>query len=410
MNWGEEAQARLSQIAACSTTADGVSRLPFSPEHEAALLHIRDWMQRAGLDPEMTVSGTLVGRSATGQGPTLILGSHQDSVPHGGRYDGIMGILLPCLALEKMRAEGRQPAVPIEVVAFADEEGVRFPTALIGPRALAGTLDLAVLDLTDAEGVSIADAMRNFGCAPDQLSGLHRRAEDVLGFVEVHIEQGPVLERAGRALGSVTGICGIERNAVVFTGETGHAGTMPMQGRKDALVAASTFISGVHALAAETDDVRATVGTLRLVPGAVNAIPKRVELVLELRAINNAQRHSLHEAAAALARQSAAAMGCTVHFEKTYQQDAVLCDDRLQALVSDAIQSVQGEGDVLALPSGATHDASAMADLCPVAMMFVRCRGGVSHRPDESVTDSDLNAAVQSLDQFLDSISEEAVS
>ena len=152
MNWGEEAQARLSRIAACSTTAEGVSRLPFSGEHAAALDHIRGWMERAGLTPEMTASGTLVGRSSQGEGPTLILGSHQDSVPHGGRYDGIMGVLLPCLALEKMQLEGRQPAVPVEVVAFADEEGVRFPTALIGPRALAGTLDPAALDLTDAGG------------------------------------------------------------------------------------------------------------------------------------------------------------------------------------------------------------------------------------------------------------------
>lgn len=400
MNWGEEAQARLSRIAACSTTAEGVSRLPFSGEHAAALDHIRGWMVRAGLMPEMTASGTLVGRSAKGEGPTLILGSHQDSVPHGGRYDGIMGVLLPCLALEKMQLDGRQPAVPVEVVAFADEEGVRFPTALIGPRALAGTLDPAALDLTDADGISIAEAMAGFGGSPDQLSTLQRRPEDVLGFVEVHIEQGPVLENAGLALGTVTGICGIERNAIVFTGETGHAGTMPMAGRKDALVAAADFISGINALAQEQGDVRATVGTLSLAPGAVNAIPKRVELVLELRAIDDAQRQSLHDAARALAAQSAAAMGCGISFERTYSQAAVLCDPRLQARIADAVTATQG-GTGFDLPSGATHDASAMSDLCPVAMMFVRCRGGVSHRPDEFVTDADMALAVDALDHLL---------
>lgn len=401
MNWGEEAQARLSRIAACSTTSDGVSRLPFSAEHAAALLQIREWMQRAGLEPEMTSSGALIGRASSGEGPTLMLGSHQDSVPHGGRYDGIMGVLLPCLALEKMLGEGHRPSVPIEVVAFADEEGVRFPTALIGPRALAGTLDPAVLDLTDVDGISIAQAMRDFDCDPDQLAALQRRPKDMLGFIEVHIEQGPVLEQAGHALGTVTGICGIERNAVIFTGETGHAGTMPMAGRKDALVAASQFISGVHALALESGEVRATVGTLSLTPGAVNAIPKRVELVLELRAIDEAQRQSVHEACRQLAQQSAEALSCTLSFERTYQQAAVLCDPRLQAKVSQAVEAIQGHR--FDLPSGATHDASAMSDLCPVAMMFVRCRGGVSHRPDEFVTEADLDTTIQALCQLLDS-------
>lgn len=400
MNWGEEAQARLGRIAGCSTTTDGVSRLPFSAEHRAALPLIQDWMDRAGLQPEMTASGALIGRMRERRdGPVLLLGSHQDSVPHGGRYDGIMGVLLPCLALERMRQEGREPAVPIEVVAFADEEGVRFPTALIGPRALAGTLDPCVLDLQDAAGISVAQAMQDFGCAPDHLPSLQRRPKDVLGFVEVHIEQGPVLEQTGLALGTVTGICGIERNAVVFTGETGHAGTMPMIGRKDALVAAARFIDGVHALALAAEGVRATVGTLGLEPGAVNAIPKRVALVLELRAVDDAQRDSMHAACARLAQDSAEALGCGLHFERTYSQGAVLADPALQARVAAAVEATQGEA--FALPSGATHDASAMADLCPIAMMFVRCRGGVSHRPDEFVSDSDLEAAVEALIHLL---------
>ncbi|MEC8275833.1 MAG: hydantoinase/carbamoylase family amidase [Pseudomonadota bacterium] len=271
---------------------------------------------------------------------------------------------------------------------------------MIGPRALAGTLHPAALDLTDADGISIAEAMAGFGGSPDQLPTLRRRPDDVLGFVEVHIEQGPVLENAGLALGTVTGICGIERNAIVFTGETGHAGTMPMAGRKDALVAASRFISGINALAQEQGDVRATVGTLSLAPGAVNAIPKRVELVLELRAIDDAQRHDMHDAARALAAQSAAAMGCGISFERTYSQDAVLCDPELRARVADAVTATQS-GTGFDLPSGATHDASAMSDLCPVAMMFVRCRGGVSHRPDEFVTDADMALAVDALDHLL---------
>ena len=402
MNWGEEAQARLAQVATCSTTEDGVSRLPFSAEHDSALLMIREWMERASLEAEMTVSGTLIGRNKERDGPVLVLGSHQDSVPNGGRYDGIMGVLLPCLALERMHGEGRAPRMPIEVVAFADEEGVRFPTALIGPRALAGTLDPSVLDLLDADGISIAQAMRDFGAEPDQLGSLCRRPEDVRGFIEVHIEQGPILEQRGLALGSVTGICGIERNAVVFTGETGHAGTMPMVGRKDALVAASSFISGVHQLAVETGDVRATVGTISVSPGAVNAIPKRVEVVLELRAIDDGQREKIHQSCRQVAAQSAEAFSCEFQFEQTYQQAAVLCDPDLLQKVSKAVKDTQGQA--FELPSGATHDASAMSDLCPVAMMFVRCRGGVSHRPDEYVTDADLDTAIEALCRLLESL------
>lgn len=401
MNWGEEAQARLSQIAAFSTTVDGVSRLPFSAEHQSALPLICEWMERAGLKPEMTISGTLSGHNGAGKGPVLMLGSHQDSVPNGGRYDGIMGVLLPCLAIEKMRREGRAPQFPIEVVAFADEEGVRFPTALIGPRALAGTLDPAVLSLTDSDGISIAQAMRDFGCEPDQLLSLRRQPEDVRGFIEVHIEQGPILEQSGLPLGAVTGICGIERNAVIFTGETGHAGTMPMTGRRDALVAASNFISGVHELALETEDVRATVGTITVAPGAVNAIPKRVEVVLELRAIDDAQRNHMNHRCNTLAQQAATAMACDVQFQRTYQQAAVLCHPDLLNKVAQAVEDTQGQG--FKLPSGATHDASAMSDLCPVAMMFVRCKGGVSHRPDEFVTDADLDTAIEAICRLLDS-------
>ena len=402
MNWGEEAQSRLSQIAACSTTQHGVSRLPFTAEHAAALHHIRSWMERAGLRPEMTASGTLLGRSGGGDGPVLMMGSHQDSVPQGGRYDGIMGVLLPCLALEKLQQEGHALSTPIEVVAFADEEGVRFPSALIGPRALAGTLDPDVLDLADADGISIANAMLSFGCDPEGLSAVRRKPEEVRGFIEVHIEQGPVLEENNLALGAVTGICGIERNAVVFTGETGHAGTVPMLGRKDALVAASNFISGAQELALESGDVRATVGTLSVVPGGVNSIPNRVELVLELRSVSDARRQDLHDACRQLAHSSAEGASCTVDFVRTYQQDAVLCDSSLRAKISDAVLATQGQR--FDLPSGATHDASAMSDLCPVAMMFVRCRGGVSHRPDEYVTAEDMSAAVHALSLVLQEI------
>jgi allantoate deiminase len=273
MDWGQEAADRLADIATrASLPGPGVTRLPFTAEHRAAVDIITGWMNAAGLDTHMDAAGTLVGRKDGPPGaPVLLLGSHQDSVPGGGAFDGIMGVALACLALEALR--GTELAVAVEVLAFADEEGVRFPTALMGPRALAGTLDPAILTMRDAEGTTLADALEAFGGRTDGLTGLARSREGIAGFIELHIEQGPVLERLGAPLGLVTAICGIERHAMRFSGSTGHAGTVPMEGRQDALVAAAGFVADVPRIAAGWEGLRATVGTFRVQPGAPNAIP-----------------------------------------------------------------------------------------------------------------------------------------
>jgi allantoate deiminase len=396
MDWGQEAADRLADIATrASLPGPGVTRLPFTAEHRAAVDIITGWMNAAGLDTHMDAAGTLVGRKDGPPGaPVLLLGSHQDSVPGGGAFDGIMGVALACLALEALR--GTELAVAVEVLAFADEEGVRFPTALMGPRALAGTLDPAILTMRDAEGTTLADALEAFGGRTDGLTGLARSREGIAGFIELHIEQGPVLERLGAPLGLVTAICGIERHAMRFSGSTGHAGTVPMEGRQDALVAAAGFVADVPRIAAGWEGLRATVGTFRVRPGAPNAIPDWVDLVLELRSERDADRAGAIATLTQAARDAATRHGCTLEAERSYAQPAVTCDPALSRRIREAAGR-----DLPALPSGATHDASAMADLCPIAMLFLRCRGGISHRPDEFASPADMGAAVDVLAKTL---------
>ncbi|MCR9140054.1 MAG: M20 family metallo-hydrolase [Alphaproteobacteria bacterium] len=400
MNWGQRAQHRLSDIARCSVDTIGVTRLPFTPQHEAALNIIRLWMSKAGLQVHMDASGTIIGRKEGPEGsPTFLIGSHQDSVRNGGRYDGIMGVVLGCLALEKLKADTIELPFSVEILAFADEEGVRFPTALMGPRALAGTFDLAALDMTDSNGVSLRDALSVFGGDPDGITSLARNGSNTLGYLETHIEQGPVLEAEDAALGIVTGICGIERNTITFTGDTGHAGTVPMRGRRDALVAASEFISSIHNKAVDVADLRATVGALSLFPGVVNAIPSRVELILEIRALQDVVRNNFARVAQSVGDGISVSRKVGFSMKQTYEQTAVPCDVNLTDILETATRAICPSAP--RLPSGATHDASAMADLCPISMLFVRCKNGVSHRPEEFATCDDMGVAIHAIAGFL---------
>lgn len=398
---GARAAARLDALAECSAPGPGVTRLPFTWEHRAALDLLTAQMEAAGLTVHLDAAGTLVGRLDGPPGaPTLLMGSHQDSVREGGAFDGIMGVVLPILALEQLRDAGTALPFGVEVLAFADEEGVRFPTALLGPRALAGSLDPAVLDMQDADGIALRDALTRFGCEVDALPALARDPATILGYLETHIEQGPVLEAAGEALGVVTAICGIERHPVVFTGETGHAGTLPMSMRRDALVGAAALVTETDRLAQATPGLLGTVGTLELAPGAVNAVPREVRMTVELRAPEDVVREAAGAALTGFARDTAAARDLALDMTKSYAQAATPCDPGLSDRLAEAVASVTGE-PARRLPSGATHDASAMADLCPVAMLFLRCRDGISHHPAEHAAPKDMALAIEAIAAFL---------
>ena len=380
---GARAADRLAQLAGLSAPGPGVTRLPFTEHHRAALDLLRGWMEGAGLQVRLDDAGTLIGRLDGPEGaPTFLMGSHQDSVREGGAYDGIMGVVLPLLALERLRAEGVRLPFTVEILAFADEEGVRFPTALLGPRALAGTVDMGVLDMQDADGVTLRAAMEGFGLHPDAIPGLARPPAGIIGYLETHIEQGPVLERAGQALGVVTAICGIERHPITVTGQTGHAGTLPMEGRRDALVGAAALVAEVHRLAQSTDGLLGTVGYLEVAPNAVNAVPREVRLTAEFRVgrrcrcATAAVPHCHRFAAPLLGDRSGPG----------YRHPPQLMLYRPQPASGPVVNRLEnGDPDRAAglrLASGATHDARAWPICLPGAMCFrVACRDGVRATP-----------------------------
>ena len=395
MTYGDKAFARLQDIARASRTDTGVTRLPWTEEHRTALEHISSWMREAQLEVSLDAAGTLVGSSPNPEGkPWLLIGSHQDSVPSGGRFDGIMGIAIGCLVAEAFLDRIAELPFALRVLAFADEEGVRFPTALIGPRALAGTLDPGALDMTDVNGITMRNAMAAFGVDVDRTLEIAGDPAATVGYLEAHIEQGPVLEANSRPVAAVSAICGISRFDVTVSGATGHAGTVPMACRQDALVAASRIIALVSE-SASVANVRATVGTILVRPGAVNAIPADVRFTLEIRAARDEVREDFEAHIQRKMRESSEADGCEVSATRTYEQSATACDLALTGALEEAIRECGIE--TMTIPSGATHDASAMSDLCPVSMLFVRCRGGISHRPDEYVKAEDIDVAVRVL-------------
>ncbi|MGZ4195096.1 MAG: allantoate amidohydrolase [Solirubrobacteraceae bacterium] len=361
---------------------------------------VRAWMEAAGLTVRRDAIGNLIGRLGDGDRQTLLIGSHLDTVRDAGRYDGMLGVLVAIGCLERLRNEGRSLPYAVEVLAFADEEGVRFGTGYLGSSVVAGCFDAADLERRDPDGVTLADAVRAFGGDPDALAGSRRDPADLIGYYEVHIEQGPVLEADGVPLGVVTAIAGQTGGRVAFNGEAAHAGTVPMALRRDALGAAAEFVTAVEAAARGEDGVVATVGELEVQHGARNVVPGRVVVSLDVRHAADSVRESvvarLHHRAGAIA----AARGVGLEWQVGRGTRAVECSADLTELVAEAV-STSGH-PVVRLPSGAGHDAAMLSRIAPVAMLFVRCAGGVSHNPAESVTVEDIAAAIDATTRFLE--------
>jgi allantoate deiminase len=391
----------LEEAARYSEPGPGVTRLFLTDQHREIVAALRGWMQDAGMEARLDDAGTLIGRTqgAPDDAPVLILGSHVDSVRHGGKFDGMLGVLLPIVCLTELRARGIRLPYTVEVAAFGDEEGVRFPSTLLGSRAFAGLVADQDLDVVDDAGTSLRQALRLFGCDPSAIPAIARDPSRILGYVEVHIEQGAVLETAGQPVGSVVAISGIERHALLLRGRAGHAGTTPMDGRQDALIGAAEFILEVDRLCRMTKDLVGTVGTITAQPNTINVIPETVRLGLELRsprrATRIARRHDLRAAAERIARDR----NLHLEFLLNYERNGVDCASRLVEQLSSSIGRCGYQP--LLLNSGAGHDGLAMAPLCDVGMLFVRCQSGLSHHPDESAAADDIDAACLVLIEFL---------
>ena len=388
---------RLDALAALTDTPGEITRLYLSPAHKRAADLVASWMREAGMSVTLDAIGNVVGRYAgkAPDAPALLLASHIDTVRNAGRYDGNLGVVTAIEIVRRLHAEGRRLPIALETVAFGDEEGVRFASSLGGSRALAGTLDPEILEETDEGGVTRRAALAAFGCPALALSGLARRRQDYVGFIEVHIEQGPVLEAQGVPLGIVSAISGASRGTVVVTGQAGHAGTAPMHMRRDALTAAAAMALAVEARGRASPQLVATVGQFSVSGGAVNTVPGRVTFTLDVRAPDDQSRHAaLADMRAAIAA-IAAERGVAAEVSLVYDAPAAACDARLSGLLAQAAARCGFAAP--SLPSGAGHDAMAFRNVLPFAMLFVRCKGGVSHNPAEYASPADIDAAARVL-------------
>jgi allantoate deiminase len=360
---------------------------------------VSGWMRGARMAVRRDGIGNLIGRYEGTGDRTLILGSHLDTVRDAGRYDGILGVMVALACVQQLHNRSERLPYAVEVVAFADEEGLRFGTTFLGSSAYAGAFDASRLSLEDQNGVTLREAVRAFGGDPEALEADGRASEDLLGYCEVHIEQGPVLEQEGLPVGVVTAINGQSRVKVGFTGKAGHAGTVPMEGRQDALCAAAEFVLGAESAARAEPAAVATVGEISALPGAVNVIPGEARHSLDLRHPDDAARERLRDHLERRAAEIAASRGCEHEWQLRQETPAVPADPGLSTLLGRAVE----DSGVTSreLPSGAGHDAAQMAALTPVAMLFVRCKEGISHNPAESVEREDVSVAIEVMSRFL---------
>jgi allantoate deiminase len=397
---GEEVVARCRALAGVSEEAGRLTRRYATPAMARANGLVGAWMREAGMTARLDAAGNLVGRrpGTSVLAGTLLMGSHLDTVRDAGAFDGPLGVVLAIALVDRLREEGVALPFAVDVLGFADEEGLRFGTAYLGSRAVAGTFDPGLLEVLDDEGVSVGAALRAFGGDPASVvaGGASRRGERLLGYVEVHMEQGPVLEERGAALGVVSGIAGATRAEVRFTGLAGHAGTVPMALRRDCAPAVAELVLATEALARETEGLLATVGRMEVRPGAPNVVPGSATAFLDVRHADDAVRAFAVEALRARALEIAAARSLAVEWDVRLDNPAVAMDPGL----TERLTRAAGDG-VPALPSGAGHDGVALAALCPIAMLFVRCRDGLSHHPAESVSPEDAQAALDALHAFV---------
>jgi allantoate deiminase len=376
-----------------------------TPAHRAALDTLTEWMTEAGMSVRMDAAANLIGRyeGTTPDAPALMVGSHIDTVRNGGRYDGALGVMLGVDVVEALNVAGRRRPFAIEVIAFGDEEGSRFPASMTCSRAVAGTVEAAVLGTRDAEGVSLTDAFSAFGLPATGLAQAARKPGDVIAFLEAHIEQGPVLEAEDLSLGVVTAIAAQKRLMVRIVGSAGHAGTTPMGLRRDPGPAAAEAILAVEQICSSgRDGLVGTVGRITALPGAFNVIPGAVEFSLDIRAATSATRDAAvaeikAEIEAIVARRSLA-----VVIERLQDLAESPCDVALTDRLAAAVASVGAKPR--RLQSGAGHDAMTMAALCPTAMLFLRCKGGVSHNPAEAVRQDDCILAARAMLAFIDAL------
>lgn len=379
-----------------------------TPAYRATLARAEEWMEQAGMTVSRDAAVNLIGRYEGMQpdAPALVIGSHLDTVRDAGPFDGTLGVMLGIECVEALHAQGRRMPFPIEVVGFGDEEGSRFPAAMLTSRAMAGILEPGDALIGDRSGMALDQALRGFGSGIADLPLAARAPDSVLAYLEAHIEQGPVLDAAGLALGTVTGIASQLRLLVRVSGTAGHAGTVSMPLRRDALAAAAEMVLAVEAVArGDKSDLVATVGQIDTAPGAPNVIPGKVTFTVDIRAGDERRRDRAAAAITAAVEAIAAKRGADIAVEMIHNLPPVPCDPRLMELLDAA--AIENGQPARRLVSGAGHDAMNMAALGPVAMLFIRSPDGISHHPAERVDPADADAAFAVMRSFIEKLGDE---
>ncbi len=398
---------RCDALARHSELPGGLTRVFLSAENRAANEAVLGWMGEAGMQAKLDPIGNVVGRyeGARAGLPCLMLGSHLDTVRDAGKYDGMLGVVSAIECVHALNRGGTRLPFAIEVVGFGDEEGVRFGTTMLGSRAIAGSLDPAVLETKDARGISIAAALRDFGLAPEKLHECTRPKGSVLAYAELHIEQGPVLESEGLPVGVVTAINGFSRLKIALSGEAGHAGTVPMHLRRDALAAAAECVLAVERAAKSHPELVATVGRIEASPGAINVIPGQVAFTVDVRAPQDDLRRQAVAQIVSAFESLLERRRIEAKIEMLQELGVAACAPWLMAQLERAVLA---EGiELRRLPSGAGHDGMALKDVADIAMLFVRCKGGISHNPAESITREDAAVGAKVLLSFIRNFSVE---
>lgn len=395
---GERLWARLFELGELGKQeGGGVTRISFTAEERAAKECVTSYMREAGLSVREDAVGNLFGRreGRNPEAPAILVGSHIDSVRNGGNFDGPLGVLAGIEVLCTMNERGEETEHPIEVVTFTDEEGARFSFGMIGSRALAGRLSSEDLEREDKDGVSIAEAMRQNGLDPGKIEEAARPESSVKAYVELHIEQGQVLEDADLPVGVMTGIAGPVWLRYIVEGEAGHAGTTPMNRRRDALTAAAALIGVIEEEASQTGTAVGTVGQLELEPGSINIIPGYVSFSLDLRDVDELVRDEVEGSIRKGANRICEERGVKLHVETLQRLAPVSCSEVVRSAARESCEELGIKP--FELGSGAGHDGMQLAGLWPLGMIFVRSKGGLSHDPDEYSTKEDCVAGTNVL-------------
>jgi N-carbamoyl-L-amino-acid hydrolase len=385
----------LKELAGLTGGPDGARRVAWTDEWVKA----RDWLKGKleeldGVEIERDEAGNLWATAPGDSEKAVLLGGHIDSVPNGGWLDGALNTVA---ALEVLRALApQQRPVTLRLVDWADEEGARFGRSLLGSSATAGTLEPdEVRDLKDKDGVALPDALQEHGVDLNRMSESHSQLENAVAYLELHIEQGPVLERMNFPLGVVLGTFGVERHAVRFTGQHAHSGSTPMEVRRDAFIAAARSAIEFRDDARRRDDVRATTGFVNVSPAIVTAFNGWCEISLDQRALDADVLADMLEVAKENSERVAGEEGCEVEWERLWRIEPILFNEELIGLAEEAVNEVAGKSH--RLPSGPLHDAASMAPLMPTVMLFVKSLRGLSHTKDEDTPEEDLELSVQAL-------------